>query len=137
MVGKILSFNASIVHVDVYVEMFQVTLHVTLPFGPFDQIADAQVWADALESAHACDQLLENSSETELDFDDNDMPSQPYLSMHMSVTMVAERKEARKLAKYLLAPDTPVKTLSLLAEYALRTANEAVAHSCSLLDKGK
>jgi hypothetical protein len=134
--GKILSFNASMVHVDVYVEMLQVTLHVTLPFGPFDRIADAQEWADALESAHARDQLLENNMEIELNFDDNDMPTRPYLSMHMSVTMVAERKQARRLAKYLLAPDTPEKTLPMLAEYALRTSNEAIAHSCFLLDKG-
>lgn len=135
--NTVLSFNASIVNVDVYVELLLVSVHVNLAFGPFNRIADAQIWADELECAHAKDQLLKNTAAEVFIFNNDGMPSLPYMNMHMSVAMVAEHKEARKLARYLLAPDTSEKVEPMLAEYALRTANEAVAHSCFLLDKGK
>jgi hypothetical protein len=51
--------------------------------------------------------------------------------------MIAEDKQARKLVKGLILPEAPEKVLPMLAEYALRTAHEAISYSCFLFDKEK
>jgi hypothetical protein len=135
--NTVVSLNASVVHVDVYVELLTVSVNVNLSFGPFDRIADAQKWADELDHFHAQKQLIVSDHEEELLLDGNGMPLRSYQSAHMSILMISEHKGARKLAKYLLAPDAPEKVEPLLAEYAVRAANEATSFSCFLFDKEK
>lgn len=133
----VVSLNASVVHISVYVEMPLVAVNVSLAFGPFNSLTDAQAWADMLDKLHAQKQSVEIALAEEMLFGADGMPTRPYISMHMSVTMIAEYKMARKLAKYLLAPDLPETIEPLLAEYALRTVNEATAYSRFLFDQGK
>jgi hypothetical protein len=135
--NTVVSFHASVVCIDVYIELSLVTLNVSLAFGPFDDISRAQAWADALEQIYAKKQLIESTHEEEALLGGNGLPLRPYLDVHMRVVMIAENKHARRLAKHLVSPDTPEKVESMLAEYAMRTANEATSYSCFLFDEGK
>jgi hypothetical protein len=51
--SNVVSINASIVHVDVLVELLLVSVNVNLVFGPFNEMTEAQEWADKLGCAHA------------------------------------------------------------------------------------
>jgi hypothetical protein len=135
--NTVVSLNASVVCVDVCVELLMVSVNVNLAFGPFDRVSDAEVWADALDQVHAHRHLSAAITEEEFILDGNGMPLRSYQQVHMNVAMVVEHKQARRMAKYLLAPGAPEKVESMLAEYALRAANEAISYSCFLFDKGK
>lgn len=135
--NNVVSLNGSVVCVDIYVELVLVTLNVNLAFGPFNSITDAQMWADALEQVHAKKQLITSTHEEGLLLNGNGMPLRPYLDVHMSVCLIAENKHARRLAKHLVSPDAPEQVEPMLAEYAVRAANEATSYSCSLFDQGK
>ncbi len=132
--NQIISLNGVVVHVDVYVELVAVALNVSLAFGPFDSIDDGKKWASLLEGVHASKQPTIVDLNVFPEMNAAGFPKHPFVSMHMSIFIVAEHRHARRHADFLLMPEDPEKVEPLLAEYAIRAAKAATEYSCSLFD---
>lgn len=118
---NVVFLNAVVVYAEVCVEFVGLSINATLPFGPFETVDDAKMWANILVALYAEKHSVEVAL-AETIHEEKGLPTRPYADVHLSGTFIAQNVHARKLAKFLLPPVSPEEAEAHLGSHALDAA---------------
>lgn len=133
MGDNVVSFKPYIVAVPVCVELFLITMEVTLSFGPFNSHEEGRQWSVRFEHARAEIEAAEGVT-IEGVFAGAKLPTRPFIDAHTyTVDVVEAGPEARRHQGVIPAGD-PAETAKSVRLYALKALEEAVAFALEHID---